>query len=120
MAALFEGLAFVERWIYELLQDLSVEAGGTICSTGGCVRNDTFNLIRASALNRSIAVPANTESAFGSAVLAASTIYFSSVAEAAGNMVTIKKIVEPDKKLAARYDEKYRAWRELCRKKGLG
>ena len=119
MAALFEGLAFVERWIYELLEGLSVEVGDTIFSTGGCTRNSALNLIRASVLKKNIAIPSNTESAFGSAVMAASKVHFSSAAEAAGNMVKIKKTIKPDKKLVAQYEEKYSAWRALCRQKGL-
>jgi len=120
MAALFEGLAFVERWIYELLEGLSVEVGKTIFSTGGCIRNDALNLIRASVLDRNIAIPSNTESALGSAVMAASKIRFSSAAEAAARMVKIKKAIEPDKRLVGLYEERYPAWRELCRQKGLG
>jgi xylulokinase len=119
MAALFEGLAFVEKWAYELLESLSVKTGDTVFSTGGCVRNGIYNLIRASVLEKNVAIPSNTESAFGSAVMAASRAHFSSAAEAASSMVKIKRIIEPDRGLARAYDERYGAWRELCRRKGL-
>ena len=120
MAAISEGLAFVERWVYEMMEELSARIGDTVYSTGGCVRNNTLNLIRASVLKKKIAIPENTESALGSAVIAASRTHFGSAAEAAASMVRIKEIVEPQKELADSYDEKYAHWRALCARKGLG
>jgi len=119
-AACLEGVAFVERWCYELMEELGAPVGNTIYATGGGAKSVTWMRIRAAALNRRIVRPAVTESAMGAAVVAASRTLYSSLTEASGAMVKHDLVVEPDRDLADAYEARYRAFRTECAVRGLG
>ena len=119
-AAHLEGVAFVERWRYELMQELGAEVGETIFATGGGAKSVEWMRIRASVLKRRVVRPVITESAMGAAVVAASRTLFSNLTEASRAMVRREVEVEPLAHLVHAYEECYRSFRAECSRRGLG
>ncbi|MDH7602522.1 MAG: FGGY family carbohydrate kinase [Armatimonadota bacterium] len=119
-AACLEGVAYVERWCYEVMQELGAPVGDTIYSTGGGTRSVVWTAIRASVLNKRICKPAVTESAMGSAITAASQTLYRCVSEAVRAMVKYDSTIDPDDSLVAHYEEGYREFRKQCGLRGLG
>ncbi len=119
-AAYLEGVAFVERWCYELMEELGAPVGDTVYTTGGGAKSLEWMRIRASALNRTLVRPAITESAMGTAVVAASRTIYHSLTEASRKMVRRDVEVGPEPVLVEAYDQGYRAFRAECEARGLG
>jgi len=117
-AAKMEGVAFLERLAYEMMENLGAEIGETIYVTGGGARSDIWLKVRASVLGRRMARPALGEAAIGSALLAASQTLFHSLDEAARQMVSIETIVEPFSDWEPIYEERYQRFCDACRKRG--
>ncbi|MCX8053821.1 MAG: FGGY family carbohydrate kinase, partial [Armatimonadetes bacterium] len=86
-AACLEGVAFVERWCYELMEELGAPVGNAIYATGGGAKSVAWMRIRAAALKKVLIRPKVTESAMGSAIVAASRTIYSSLGEASSAMV---------------------------------
>jgi sugar (pentulose or hexulose) kinase len=74
-------------------------------ATGGTSRNDWWSQLRADVLQRPVAVPEQSGSAFGSAVLAAAEP--GRLAETARAMVRMRRRFEPDPARAAELAEGY-------------
>ncbi|MBS1800578.1 MAG: carbohydrate kinase [Acidobacteria bacterium] len=91
--ATLEGIACVERLAVDALRMLGAPMYGAYTISGGATRSDALNSIRAAMLQRTLHVPSVTESAFGMAVLAASS--GSSLQGAAESMVRVERTVEP-------------------------
>lgn len=119
-AGYLEGVAFVERWCYELMEELGAPVGDTVYATGGGAKSLEWMRIRASVLNRMLIRPAVTESAMGTAVVAASRTIYRSLMEASRKMVRRDLEVGPEPALVEAYDESYRAFRDECEARGLG
>jgi sugar (pentulose or hexulose) kinase len=83
--------------------------------TGGTARDDTWNRIKADVLGVPVAVPVMRETAvLGAAILGATAVgWHADVRAAIGAMVRIDHRIEPDARLAARYDALYEAYVEL-------
>lgn len=109
--AMMEGVGFAERFAFEKMQRLGCAVGDVICTTGGVCRSALWLRIRAAILNRTLRVPKVVDAAMGSALLAASG-EFGSLGAAAKAMIQYEKTVEPDRALAARYDEIYAQFTE--------
>jgi sugar (pentulose or hexulose) kinase len=105
-AARLEGVAFLERFAYELVERLSGEPVRRVATTGGGSRSETWLGIRAAVLGRPVTRPACPEGAAGAAILAASRTAFGSLTEAAGRMSQPDLVVEPPRPADA-YDEAY-------------
>lgn len=99
------GVAYVERLAFATLAGLGAEASGEIVVTGGATRNDWWTQLRADVLQRPLAVPERSGSAFGSAVLAAAPV--GRLAATATAMVCIRKRFEPRSAAAAELDAGY-------------
>lgn len=110
-----EGVGLVERWSYEIVEKLGAEVKNRIYTTGGGARSLPWLRIRASILNKQVARPKYGESAFGSAVVAASHIAHSDLTTAIEEMVKLEITVDPEKELVKFYQAKYRRFREACR-----
>lgn len=119
-AAYLQAVAFVERWAYELIAQLGGRCEGGVFSSGGGSRSDVWMQVRADVLGRPIACTAAPDSAFGSAVLAASATLFGSLTEATRAMVRRDRCFEPDPARRARYDALYGEFRAACRARGMG
>lgn len=99
------GVAYVERLAFTTLARLGAEVGGEIVVTGGATRNDWWTQLRADVLQRPLAVPERSGSAFGSAVIAAAPV--GQLAATATAMVRIRKRFEPRGEMAAELDAGY-------------
>jgi sugar (pentulose or hexulose) kinase len=114
-----EGLAFVERWTYEVLRELGTQVKPIIYATGGGTKSDAWLQIRADVMDCEIRVPARAESAMGSAILAARGGTGQTVAETSAKMVQIDRRItaRKDAALRAYYDEKYAAFVAACKER---
>jgi sugar (pentulose or hexulose) kinase len=117
--ACLEGVAFVERWGMEVLAQLGADTSGAAYATGGGAKSDLWLRIRATVLDRTLAVPERTGSEFGAAALAAAPSC-ESVSHACRRIVRINRTIEPDPGRTAYYEEKYARFRKLCAAHGYG
>jgi xylulokinase len=116
---ILEGLAFVERMIYEKVERLGYSVGDKVFSMGGGTKSLTWMKGRAGALKRNVNKAEVTETAFGSCVIAAGGVHYKTLSDAIANMVRIDKVFEPDKDEADRFDEIYEKFVAECRNRGL-
>lgn len=107
--AVIEGIAFVERLCFEELERLGCEVGDTIYSTGGACKSDIWLQIRADVLGKTIKIPELTDAAIGGAMLAAGSVYYSSLSEAVSHMGRIARTVKPQKRI---YEDIYKHFKE--------
>jgi sugar (pentulose or hexulose) kinase len=107
-AAALQGVAFLERLAYDVLDEAAGTVGGEVYSTGGGSRSEVWLRCRANATGRTIHRPACAESAFGAAVLAASGTVYGGLPEAIGRMVHLAQTFLPDPGLVSRYETLYR------------
>ena len=113
-----EGVAYIERYAYELIEQLSGEKVKAIFTAGGASNSDTWLTIRSNVLNRPIYKMKEVSGAMGAAILAASKSHFGSVIEAAKTMIKVDKGVEPRGRLAGPYEQGYREFVLTLRDKG--
>jgi D-ribulokinase len=116
-AAAMEGTAQIERLGIERLASLGLPVGQTIFATGGATASDTWLRIRAAVMARTYAVPEEPECAVGAAILAAAA-FLGHFARAARMLVRIGRRVEPDMRLTAAYDEKFREFKAELHQRG--
>ncbi len=102
-----EGVAFIEKLAYEIIEELSSEKVEAVYSAGGGSNSDIWLKIRASVLNVPIYKCKEASGAFGAAVMAASNTYYSSLIEASEKMTAIEKKVLPDPELVGSYKKQY-------------
>lgn len=105
--ATLEGVAFTERLGFETLAALGAEVADTVRAVGGGSRSRAWLRIRASALRRTLLLPAEPSSAFGAAVLAASATVHAGLLEAVSHMVRVVDEIAPDPREAAALDSSY-------------
>ncbi len=117
-AANLQGTAFVERLCYEVLDRATGTDGGDIYATGGASRSDIWLQLRADVTGRRIHRPDCAESAFGSAVMAASAVWHDDVWCAARDMVHIECAFEPDRSQSQEYEDRFLRFRELMEERG--
>jgi len=109
-AACLQGTALLERLAYEVLDAVASTHGGDIFTTGGGGRNDLWLQCRADVTGRVVHRPASPESAFGSAILAASGTIYDGWDRAVQGMVKLEKTFLPRPERRAEYDRLYRAF----------
>ncbi|MDN5288320.1 MAG: carbohydrate kinase [Mucilaginibacter sp.] len=113
-----EGVAYLERYAYEMIEQLSGEKVNAIYTAGGASNSDTWLAIRSNVLNKPIYKMKHVSGAVGAAILAASKTHFDSLAKAVKNMALIEKEIYPEKKLTGKYEENYRRFLSIMRHKG--
>ena len=114
-AAYLEGVGLVERWIYELMEELGGPVGEKIWTAGGGSKSQEWLQVRANILNKTLVRPQVAESAFGAAIVAASLTAYNSLIEATRKMVRVDLEVEPEAQKLKPYLTKYRKFRDACR-----
>ncbi|MHA1298816.1 MAG: FGGY-family carbohydrate kinase [Candidatus Helarchaeota archaeon] len=112
-----EGVAYVEKWILEILEELGAKLGDSVFSTGGGAYSEEWCQIRADILNKTIKRPEIVESAMGPAILAAAYAIHKDLAHATNVMVHIKDEFHPVSKMNKKYEELYKIFREQCEKR---
>lgn len=113
-----EGVAYIERYAYELIEHLSGEKVNAVFTAGGASNSDAWLTIRSNVLNRPIHKMQHVSGAMGAAILAASTSHYTSIIEAVKKMVKNEKTIEPGEYLAGLYEEGYRKFLTALRNKG--
>lgn len=116
-AANLQGTALVERQAYEVLDAATGRSSGPVFATGGGAQSDVWMQLRADVCGRTYHRPASSESAFGSAVLAAGNALFDDLWRASRSMVRIERSFQPDPERARVFDEYHARFRaELVRR----
>ena len=114
-----EGVAFIERMIYEKIKAIGYPMGEQVYSMGGGAYSDPWLHIRADILKKKVCRAKEVEAAFGAAIIAASGVHFKTITEAIDHMVNIEKVVEPNRDNSALYDDMYGRFLDECRSRGL-
>jgi D-ribulokinase len=114
-----EGVAYIERYAFEMIEKLSGEKVKAVFTAGGGSKNNTWLLIRSNVLNLPIYKMKNVTGAVGAAILAASKTHFTSLIEATRALTRIEKEVQPTKDLAAKYEQNYQQFIKLLQEKGF-
>lgn len=109
-AAILQGVGFVERLCLEHVRGLGAPVENPVSLTGGATASAYWNQLQADILGRPVVVPATADSAFGMAVLAASTTY-GSLQDSAAALVRAGVRLEPRDEVHARMSEAYERWR---------
>jgi sugar (pentulose or hexulose) kinase len=94
-AALLQGVAYVERLIFDYLDLLGAPIDGRLTFTGGGARSRYWTQLRADVLGRPVRIPRNAEAGLGMAVLAASGAGGRPLPEVAAEMVQVDEDIEP-------------------------
>ncbi|GAB3225075.1 FGGY-family carbohydrate kinase [Spirosoma arcticum] len=114
-----EGVAYVERYAYELIETLSGETVSAVYTAGGGSNSDTWLTIRSNVLKRPVYKCAQVTGAVGAAILAASQTHFGSLIEAAEVLTRVEKEVQPEAGLMRAYDSGYSAFIRTMQEKGF-
>lgn len=117
-AANMEGVAFIERYAYEMIEKLSGEKVKAVFTAGGASNSDTWLTIRSNVLNLPIYKMKHVTGAVGAAILAASKTHFTSIMEATKALTQIEKEVYPVKELTESYNNIYKKFIEALQQKG--
>ena len=113
-----EGVAYIERYAYELAAGLSGEEPRAVFTAGGGSNSAGWMKIRSSVLGLPLYKMRHVTGAAGAAILAAARTHFSSAGEAVRSMAQIEKEVGPSQKLQAAYEEGYGKFMDTLREKG--
>ncbi|WP_216697552.1 xylulokinase [Anaerostipes faecalis] len=112
--AVLEGVAFAIRDSFEVAKSLGIKINRTrIC--GGGAKSQLWKKIVANVLNIKVdSIESEEGPGYGGAMLAAVGCgEFKNVEEAAEKLVQVVDTVEPDEKLAKKYEEKYQIFKEI-------
>ncbi|RYE20879.1 MAG: carbohydrate kinase, partial [Sphingobacteriaceae bacterium] len=114
-----EGVAYLERYAYDLIEHLSGEQVNAVFTAGGGSNSTSWLTIRSNVLNRPIYKMKYVTGAVGAAILAASNTYFNSIIEAAKKLTIVDKEFHPKKELARKYDQNYIRFLVKMQEKGF-
>ena len=118
-AARLQGVAFLERLGYEILDRTTGLGGGDVHAAGGGSRSDIWMQLRADVTGRVLHRPEFPESAFGAAILAAAATVHTDVWEAVRLMVRHTARFEPNPARRGAYDQLYGAFLDRLKERGL-
>jgi sugar (pentulose or hexulose) kinase len=117
-AAGMEGVAYVEKLAYELIEKLSGEKVKAVYTAGGASNSNVWLSIRSNVLNLPLHKMQQVSGAAGAAILAASKTRYGSVMEAAAAMAHTERTVLPEADKAAQYATLYRRFKNKLIEKG--
>jgi len=116
--ASMEGVAYIERYAYEMIRKLSGEDIKAVYTAGGGSNSEVWLTIRSNVLNLPIYKMQHVTGAAGAAILAASKTYYASLMEAGRAMTRIEKEIAPQPGMAAAYNEAYQLFLRTLQYKG--
>ena len=119
-AGYLEGVALVERWTYDLLDELGCPVGDRIFVAGGAARSLPWLKIRASVLKKTLVRTQYPEACLGSAVLASSSFQGGDVSAACQSLCRNVEEIPPDPELSSEYAKRYTKLRKACDAIGYG
>ncbi|QMU31690.1 FGGY-family carbohydrate kinase [Adhaeribacter radiodurans] len=112
-----EGVAYIERYAFEIIQQLSGEKVKAIYMAGGASNSDAWLTIRSNVLNLPIYNRRYVTGAVGAAIIAASKTYFTFMGEATKALKQIEKEVHLTPYLSASYQKSYGKFLQLLQEK---
>jgi sugar (pentulose or hexulose) kinase len=112
--AIMEAIAFIVRRNLEIIEDLKISVN-EIRVLGGGARSDGWNQIKADITGKTLVKTVNEEAAcLGAAIFAGKGAgIYSSIEDAAAQMVSIKKIYQPNESNIELYNEVYQKYVKL-------
>jgi xylulokinase len=115
LRALYEGICFNMRWLYDLYEELNVPIFtlDQIRAIGGGVLNDLWMQIYADTIGMKFARLSSPQqmTAIGAAIMGGIGVGVWSSYEEATNLIKIEKIFEPDPNNTTRYNDLYSIYR---------
>jgi sugar (pentulose or hexulose) kinase len=117
-AAGMEGVAYIERYAYEMIEQLSGEKVTSVYTAGGASNSDAWLQIRSNVLQLPLYKMRHVTGAVGAAIIAASQTHFNSLTEAARALTQIEKEVHPRKEWMDIYEENYQRFIDILTFKG--
>ena len=113
-----EGVSYLEKLSFEIMEELEVEVGDKIYITGGGAKSDIWSQIRADILGKILIRPKVEDTAMGAAIVASSKIYFKDIIEASKNMVRIESKFYPQESNSRIYSGFYSSFKNELAKRG--
>lgn len=113
-----EGVAYLERYAFELIRQLSAESIHAVYTAGGGSNSEVWLKIRSNVLNLPVYKMKHVSGAVGAAILASSTTWFKSLTEAVKAMTVIDQEIYPQQDLAIEYEKSYREFLSVMIEKG--
>ena len=111
-----EGLSFVEKMTYDLLENMGAEVGPVIYVTGGAASSLLGMQIRADMLQRSLKVSQYPNSAMGAAILAAAGFYSKKVGDLSQELVKHSITIDPNPERNQERVSRFDQFSILCEK----
>jgi sugar (pentulose or hexulose) kinase len=114
--AILEGIAFAERYAFEILESAGAQITGAIYSAGGGSRSAIWSEIRATVLNRPIATVKDSGSDLGAAMIAAAAHRGGDLAKELDkfNSSTVE-VIEPNKSEREALENRYQEFLTLVK-----
>jgi sugar (pentulose or hexulose) kinase len=113
-----QGVAYMERYGYELISAISGEPIKEIFTAGGASSSAVWLRIRSSVMNLPIYKMKHVSGAMGAAILAASGSFFGDLPQAANAMNQIELAVFPERELVEAYEINYQRFLDTLIEKG--
>ena len=117
-AANMEGVAYLERYAFELIRQFTGEGILAVYTAGGGSNSEVWLKIRSNVLGLPLYKMKYVSGAVGAAILAASNTYFTTLIEAVEALTTIEKQINPEARLSEAYNENYYRFLDLMAEKG--
>jgi len=118
LGAWLQGQALVERWCFELLEELGAPVGDWAAATGGAAANDAWLQLRADVLGRQLKRPRHAFAAYGAALLAMAGYTGRKVSELGRELVEFEITVDPTPGRADVYGELLDRLKQEIRRRG--
>jgi sugar (pentulose or hexulose) kinase len=117
-AACMEGVAYIERYAYGVIEQLSGESVGAVFTAGGGSNSDLWLQIRSNVLQLPVYKMKHVSGAVGAAIIAASQTHYTSLTEAAKAMTQIEKEIHPQQAQVNIYQQNYQQFINILAAKG--
>lgn len=117
-AANMEGVAYIEKYAFEVIEQLSGEKVSAVFTAGGGSNSDVWLQIRSNVLQLPVYKMKHVTGAVGAAIIAASQTHFATLTEAAKSLTQIEKEVYPQANAAAIYQNNYQQFLAILAEKG--
>ncbi len=113
-----EGVAYIERYAFEIIEELSGEKVKAVFTAGGASNSNAWLKIRSNVLNVPIYKMKHVSGAFGAAILAASKTYFKDLPQSVKALTQIDKEVLPDILISQKYNNNYQEFINILADRG--
>lgn len=114
-----EGVAYAERYAYELIEYLSGEKVTAIYTAGGASNSNSWLQIRSDVMQKPVCKMKYVSGAVGAAIVAASNTWFNDIAEATAALTQAEKWVTPRTALKQQYEDIYGLFLQTMKEKGF-